>query len=219
MTMPKLFVGNKKYSSWSLRAWIAIKAAGMGFEEIVLPMNTPEFNAAISDGRLPAGKVPVLWVDDVCIWDSLAIIEYATDFHPTILWPADPMARAVARSMCAEMHSGFVGLRTNLPMITLRKFESFIPNAEALADIKRIEQLWEFARTQYGSKWPYLFGEFSAADCMFAPVIFRFNSYGIKLSPLAQDYVKAMLDHTYMQEWVEQARAEPWVIQKYEDYA
>jgi glutathione S-transferase len=216
MTLPKLIIGNKKYSSWSLRPWIALKAAGMAFEEMMIPMNTPEFEAARGNGQLPTGKVPVLWVDDICIWDSLAIIDYAADMHPTILWPEDLMARAVARSMCAEMHSGFVGLRMNLPMVTLRTFENFTPNADAQADIHRIEKLWTLARTRYGTTGPYLFGKFSAADCMFAPVVLRFNSYGIKFSSVAQTYVDAMLDHPHMKEWMAGAAQETHIIAKYE---
>jgi glutathione S-transferase len=211
----ELVIGNKAYSSWSMRAWLAVNAAKLEHKESVIPMNTPEFEAARTSGRLPAGKVPILQAEDTCIWDTMAIIEYVADFAPE-LWPKDPDARGVARSMCAEMHSGFMDLRRNLPFNTRKEFSGYPVAASARVDIARIEALWTHAREKYGAGGFFLFGRYSFADCMFAPIVSRLHTYGITLGPVAQAYADAILTHPLTQRWYAEAEKETWVIEKYQ---
>ncbi len=215
MSFLELVIGNKAYSSWSMRAWLAVNAGKLAHTEIVIPMNTPEFEAARKSGRLPAGKVPILQAEDTCIWDTMAIIEYVAEFSPE-LWPKDPDARGVARSMCAEMHSGFPDLRRNMPFNTRKEFANYPIAASAKADIARIEALWTHAREKYGSGGFFLFGRYSFADCMFAPVVSRFHTYGVMLNPVAQSYADALLTHPLTQRWYAEAEKEPWVLEKYD---
>jgi glutathione S-transferase len=215
MTDLHLIIANKAYSSWSMRPWLALQVAGIAHRETVIPMNTPDFDAAKVDGRLPAGKVPVLWAGDVCIWDSLAICEYLAELNPA-LWPADAVARAVARSVSAEMHSGFQKIRGHLPMNVRKRRPDFPLTPDVVQEIARVADIWTMCRTRYGSGGDFLFGAFSAADCIFAPVVTRFDSYGVTLPPVAQTYADAVLAHPLLQRWYAEAASEPWVIDKYE---
>ena len=215
--MLRIIVGNKRYSSWSLRGWLAVKQSGLPHEEIVVPMFGEEFEAAKRAELIPSGKVPMLWDGDIPVWDSLAIVEYLADrVGRDAFWPFDDAARALARSMAAEMHSGFAALRQQCGMNLCRHYPGFEVNAEARADIARIEALWTEARERFGHGGPYLFGQFGAADIMFAPVVTRFMTYDIRLSEPAQAYVAVMTDHPWMREWQAGADAETWVIEKYE---
>jgi glutathione S-transferase len=215
MTDLHLIIANKAYSSWSMRSWLALQVAGIAHRETVIPMNTPDFDAAKADGRLSAGKVPVLWAGDVCIWDSLAICEYLAELNPA-LWPADAVARAVARSVSAEMHSGFQKIRGHLPMNVRKRRPGFPLTPDVVQEIARVADIWTMCRTRHGSGGDFLFGAFSAADCMFAPVVTRFDSYGVTLPPVAQTYADAVLSYPLLQRWYAEAASEPWVIDKYE---
>lgn len=223
----RLLIGNRNYSSWSLRPWLALKKAGIPFEETVLPLYQPEFAAAVA-GLSPTGKVPCLVVErteqpPLVIWDSLAIGEYLAETFPAAqLWPQDPAARAVARAVCAEMHGGFQALRQAF-MMNVRKSlpgKGWPEEPEARAavekDVTRINQIWSGLRQTYGAAGPFLFGHFSLADCFYAPVVFRCAIYDLPLQPLAQDYVQTMLALPEMQDWAAAAKQEPWVIDKFE---
>jgi len=195
----ELVIGNKNFSSWSLRAWLAMKASGHSFEEIHVTLRRPDTKTQILNWS-PSGKVPCLIDNGLVIWDSLAICEYLAEEAPH-LWPLDGASRAVARSVCAEMHSGFAALRDGMSM-DLQHHEPMqdIPPT-VLLDIRRIESLWEDCRQNYATSGPFLFGEYSIADMMFAPVCFRFDSYGVKLGPVGEAYLSTMLAHPDMQEW------------------
>lgn len=206
-----LVVGNKNYSSWSLRPWLALVSAGASFDEVVIPL----YEAASKEKILaysPAGKVPALVVGDLVLWDSLAICEYVAETFPAAkLWPEDARARAVARSVSAEMHSGFAALRRELSMDLRARIEKTW-SAEAEADIRRIEKSWETCRATYGEGGPFLFGAFSIADCMYAPVVGRFTTYGVSVGPAAKAYMDAIWGLAPMQSWLEAARREPWTL-------
>jgi len=210
-----LLIGNKNYSSWSLRPWLLLHASGIAFTEEKHLFETPEFAAEISSRkRSPNARVPVLVDGDVRVWDSLAIAEYLAERHPN-LWPADAAARAHARCACAEMHSSFGALRNWMPMNVRRSYPISSPREDVQKDIDRVQALWAEARTRFGvpsGAGPYLYGAFSNADAYFAPVVFRFNTYGVKCSPVVADYVKAMLAHPSMQQWAADSRAEPQVV-------
>ena len=208
-----LILGNKAYSSWSLRPWIALKQAGVPFDEIVLRIGTG--NSDEIRKYSPAGKVPILKDGDFTVWDSLAIIEYVAEKH-TRLWPADAKARAVARSVSAEMHSGFVPLRKLCNMNVRKHYPNFELTDDVRADIARIETIWADARAQFGKDGPFLFGEWTAADAMYAPVVTRFKTYDVKLSKGSQDYCDAVLALPAMKDWYAAGAAEPWVISQYE---
>ena len=215
--MLKIIVGNKRYSSWSLRGWLAVKQSGLPYEERVIPMWTDAYDAAKAEGLLPSGKVPTLWDGDLVVWDSLAIVEHLAERGGRDrFWPADPAARAFARSIAAEMHSGFAPLRQQCGMNLGRRYPGFAINVEALADIARITNLWAEARERFGAGGDYLFGDFGAADIMFAPVVTRFVTYDVALPDTARTYVDAMIAHPFMREWQAGADAETIVIDKYE---
>lgn len=218
--MLKLIIGNKAYSSWSLRGWLAVKQSGLPFEELVLSMFGPDWEARKSrpDIGVSNGKVPTLWNGDSAVWDSLAIIDTLNELtSDSRFWPQEKTARAFARSMAAEMHSSYIPLRKACPMNVRRIFAAQTPSEAVLGDLERIALLWEQARTRFGETGPYLFGDFGAADIMFAPVVFRIWGYELPIrSGVARDYVEAMLTHPWMVEWVEDAKAENWVIDKYE---
>jgi glutathione S-transferase len=207
MSKPKLVIGSKNSSSWSLRPWLLLKQGGVPFEEVVIPLRRPDTHERI---RLhsPSGKVPVLIVGEVRIWDSLAIAEFLAE-HDTRLWPADSRARAFARSISAEMHSGFQALRTFLPMDFTARFR---PPGRLLsgveADIRRILEIWTECRQRHGQSGPFLFGAFSIADAMFAPVCSRFTTYAVPLDPVSQAYVAHMMSLPAMLEWGRDAAAE-----------
>lgn len=211
-------LGNKKYSSWSMRPWLALKATGLPFTESVYCLGSDEMNTWLA-ANSPNRKVPLLQHGDLKVWDSLAIIEYLAELAPEAgLWPQDAQARAVARSVSAEMHSGFQPLRQALGMNVARTFPGFAIPEAAQADINRIQTLWADCRQRFGEKagGPFLFGAFSAADCMYAPVVTRFVTYDVKLTPEAQSYVDAMLAQPFVAEWIAAGKAEPWVVEKYE---
>ncbi len=204
----KLVIGNKNYSSWSLRPWLLMRHAGIAFEEIQIRLFSPEFAAQIARYS-PAGKVPALIDGDVTVWDSLSIAEYVAERFPQKqLWPADPAARAFARSTCAEMHAGFGNLRSSLPMNVTAVLPGRGWNVAVQQDVARIGAIWTDARARYGTKGPFLFGEFSIADAFFAPVVSRFATYGIHLPDAAKAYADFILALPAMQEWIAGAREE-----------
>jgi len=208
----KIYIGNKNYSSWSLRGWLAVKHSGLPFEEEVIPLDTPEFASRIADVS-PSRLVPVLHDGDVVIWDSLAMIEYLNEKVPGAgFWPSDIADRARARSVAAEMHSGFTALRGALPMNIRKQFPNYPIQPDVQKNIDRIQHVWEdsLARAPEGG---FLFGQFGAADIMFAPVVHRFNGYDVALRPQSAAYVQAMLAHSFMAEWADAGRAESWVIE------
>jgi glutathione S-transferase len=217
--MLKLIIGNKAYSSWSLRGWLAVKQSGLAFEEITVPLFDEEWERRREGNEFApsGGKVPVLWDDKAVIWDSLAIIEWLADKTDRArFWPADDAARGMARSMAAEMHSSYPNLRRDYGMNVRKHFPPKPVADEAKAEISRIMELWAQARARYGDGGPYLFGTFGAVDIMFAPVVTRFVTYSIPVPRFAAAYVEAMLGHPWMQEWIEAAQDEPWVIEQYE---
>jgi glutathione S-transferase len=212
----KLVIGTRRYSSWSLRGWLAVRLAGLEVEERVIPL-AGGATAAVK-ATTPAGAVPYLEHDGARIWESLAICEYCAEVAPG-LWPAERVARAEARSVAAEMHAGFRALRMAMPMNLGREFAGAGRNAESLADVARIEALWAAARGRFGAGGPYLFGEvFGAADAMFAPVVARFLTYRPELSAGSVAYCAAVRAHPLVVEWYELAAAEPeaWLLPKYE---
>lgn len=212
--MPSLTIvlGNKAYSSWSLRPWLALKQTGEPFEEVVIPLRQPDTKERIL-AHSPAGKVPVLRHGDRVVWDSLAIGEYLAETFPAAgLWPDDAHARAVARSVSAEMHAGFAPLRTHMAMNLKERLPGTGRTPEVDADIARIVALWTDARARFGRGGLFLFGRFSIADAMYAPVVTRFDTYGVELPPAARAYADAVLDLPAMREWTAAAKAEPWVL-------
>lgn len=218
----KLIIGNKAYSSWSMRGWLALKQSALPFEELVVPLYDEEWNQRREGDEFApsSGKVPILWDGDVVVWDSLAIIEYLADkVGRGRFWPEDDGARAMARSMAAEMHSSFANLRKACAMNIRRRFPPQAFSAEVQADVLRILSLWAEARSRYGSGGDYLFGEFGAADIMFAPVVTRFSTYSIPLPRFAETYCEAVFAHRWVQDWIGDAQAEPWVIEKFEQPA
>lgn len=206
-----LVIGNKNYSSWSLRPWLVLTHFGIPFDEILIPLRQPQSKEEILK-HSPSGKVPVLKHKNLVIWESLAIGEYLADLFPKKqLWPKDPQAWAIARAISCEMHAGFMDLRKNCPM-DVRSLKSIAPNEGVTRDINRITFIWKECRTNFGKKGEFLFGEFCIADAMFAPVVFRFNTYGVDLSGEAKKYFTAMLNLPAMQKWKDAAVKEPYVI-------
>lgn len=206
-----LVIGNKNYSSWSLRAWLALKQTGKHFQEIRLPLHTPEFEREIVKYS-PSGKVPCLIDGDIRVWESLAICEYLAERFPKAnLWPKDSAARAFARAISNEMHAGFLALRKNLPMNCRERIEKEIPQ-DAQADIDRITGIWCQARQQFGKAGPFLFGHFTIADSMYAPVVMRFVAYGVSVDPVSKSFVDAILSLPAMKEWVRAAEEEVEVL-------
>lgn len=218
MSKPVLIIGNKNYSSWSLRPWIAMTAAGIDFDEKLVKLF--DENWTESKAQLPSGTVPVLEHDGVVIWETLAILEYAAETWPDAkLWPEDKTARAVARAVSNEMHAGFSAVRSHMPMNIRDSFPGRGRGTGEAAktverDIRRIEQIWTECRETYGANGNFLFGAFTNADAMFAPVVSRFTTYGVELSPTAQAYIDAVQAHPAMIAWSDAGRAEPWVIQQ-----
>ena len=185
-----LVLGNRTYSSWSYRAWLCLRKSGVEFEDTVLPLDTPEFSARIGD-LSPTRRVPVLWHGDLCIWDSLAICEYINEqFADGRLWPADPADRALGRCMAAEMHSGFPDLRTDMPMNFRAHGRRIEITQNTRADIDRVFALWTDSLGQHAQKGPWLLGEYSIADAMFAPVVVRLRNYGVDVPAHLEPYVQ-----------------------------
>ncbi|HET8534440.1 MAG TPA: glutathione S-transferase family protein [Sphingomicrobium sp.] len=220
--MLKLIIGNRAYSSWSMRGWLACRQSGEEFEELVVPMFDDEW-ARRRDGDEFApsmGKVPILWDGECVVWDSLAIVEFLADrVGREKFWPEDESARGMARSMAAEMHSSFTNLRRDLPM-NVRKTYPPIELSDAVRDeINRILQLWAQARARFGGTGDFLFGDWCAADIMFAPIVTRFITYGVRMPPFAEMYMKAVLSQADVNDWIDKAQDEPWVIEQYENEA
>ena len=215
----KLIIGNRAYSSWSMRGWLALKQSDLEFEELVVPLFDEAWEKRREgDEFAPSlGKVPILWDGDCVVWDSLAIIEFLADkVGRDIFWPADEAARGMARSMAAEMHSGFSNLRRELPMNVRRIIDSGPLSDEVREEIDRIMVLWAQARARHGGTGDFLFGEWCAADIMFAPVVTRFVTYRVPVPPFAAAYMEAVLAQSDVVEWIELAQDEPWVIEQYE---
>jgi glutathione S-transferase len=212
-----LVIGNKNYSSWSMRPWVALKACDIAFDEVLVPLYTGDADKKRILDFSGSGKVPVLVDGDVTVWDSLAIIEYAAERFPQArLWPQDPASRAHARSISAEMHSGFAALRNECGMNLHRPVGAIALSDNARADIARIQQIWTECRERYGKLGPYLFGNFSAADAMFAPVVHRFRIYAIPVTPQVRDYMAAMMSLPAFQQWTSAGLAETLLIEKFE---
>ena len=202
-----LVIGNKNYSSWSMRPWVALVAFGIPFQEVRLLLDRPDTASRIADYS-GAGRVPVLLAGDMTIWDSLAICEYlAEQFPEKHMWPRDVAARAMARSVTAEMHSGFGGLRTAMSMNIRVSLPGRGRTPEAQGDIGRISEIWEECLSRFGHH-EYLFGDFSIADAFFAPVVMRFRTYGVSLAPALQAYCDRMQAHPAVARWMAEAMAE-----------
>jgi glutathione S-transferase len=216
----KLIIGNKNYSSWSLRGWLAAKQSGLHFEELTVHIHGDGWESAKREQgefQPSAGKVPILWDGDAVIWDSLAILEYLGDkVGRDRFWPKDDAARGMARSMVAEMHSSYLPLRRALPMNVRKRFTGVQLSDEVRANIVRILGLWAEARARYGMGGPFLFGTFGAADIFYAPVVSRFLTFGIGVPGFAETYMQALWEHDWMQAWVQAAEDEQWVIQQWE---
>lgn len=213
-----LVIGNKNYSSWSLRPWLLLKQAGIPFSELRIPLYTTESKAHILEYS-PTGKVPVLIDGDVRVWESLAICEYLAEISPqSRLWPADRAARATARSISTEMHAGFGDLRKHMSM-NCRKFlpgKGRTPEVER--DISRIVAIWETCRNQFAGEGPFLFGHFTVADAMYAPVALRFAIYDVELPPVAAAYAETLRALPAIQEWLAAAQMETETIPQFENY-
>lgn len=213
-----LVIGNKNYSSWSMRPWLAMRAANIAFEEVFIPLYTE--NAADKQrilGFTRSGKVPVLIDGDITVWDSLSIIEYVAERFPEAkLWPRDLAMRAHARSISAEMHSSFLPLRNECGMNLHRPVRAIALSADARANIARVEQIWGECRERYRQAGPFLFGEFTAADAMYAPVVHRFRTYAIQVEAETRTYMETMMALPAFREWTAAGLAETLVIEKFE---
>jgi len=210
-----LIIGNKNYSSWSLRPWLAMKVAGIAFNEKLISLDTPDFRGKVSalSGGGGKGSVPVLIDGEVRVWESLAILEYlAEKFAGAGLWPASEAARAHARAIAAEMHSGFLPLRRHLPMNVRRPVRARLLDDAAATDVARIDAVWSECRQRFGAGGAFLYGAFGAADAMYAPVVWRFHTYAVEVSAAARDYMDAVMALPASLEWREAARREPWVL-------
>jgi glutathione S-transferase len=214
-----LVIGNKNYSSWSMRPWVLLRQAGIAFEEKQLKFDDAGAVAGI-EPLSPTRKVPVLMVDGEPVWDSLAICETVAELHPEKqLWPAAPPARRVARSVCAEMHSGFQGLRSAMPMNIRGRHPGRGVNPQSLKDIERVVSIWASCRRRFGAGGELLFGRFSIADAFYAPVVTRFETYAVALPPAAQAYCDAVRALPAVREWCEAARRETEFVAADEPYA
>jgi glutathione S-transferase len=209
--MPTLVIGNKLYSSWSLRPWLLLRQLGIAFDEVMIPLDQPDTRARIL-AHSPGGKVPILVDEGFSVWESVAIMEHVADTRSDLpVWPVDPAARAMARSVAAEMHAGFGALRSACPM-NLGKRYAARDRGEAVArDVARVTAIWREAREQFGGG-PFLFGAFSAADAMYAPVVTRLDTYAIPVDPVSRAYMDTILGLPAFREWLEAALDEPWVI-------
>jgi glutathione S-transferase len=207
-----LIIGNKNYSSWSMRPWFAMKATGIAFSEEVISLNAADFKERV--GKVSGtGKVPVLSDGEVHVWESLAIIEYLAEKFPKAgLWPADPRARGLARAVATEMHGGFIPMRRHLPMNMWRPvLRRELPD-DVLANVRRIEQIWTDCRTRFGQDGPFLFGAFGAADAMYAPVVSRFHTYAVDVGRVAREYMASVMGLPAWAEWHAAALKEPWIL-------
>jgi glutathione S-transferase len=216
MAQLKIVIGNKKYSSWSLRGWLTLKQIGVPFEEILIPLDQPNTQEQIARYS-PSGRVPTLIDGEVVVWDSLAICEYLNERFPDRhLWPADRKACAVARSISAEMHSGFQNLRNDLSMKIVESIPTSTFRPEVKEEIRRIIAIWTDCRRRFAGGKPFLFGDFSIADVMFAPVVSRFRTYGVPLEGTAAAYGETIWKLPAIQEWLAAAKIEPHRMARYE---
>ena len=210
--MFKLIIGNKNYSSWSLRPWFLLRQADIPFEEVLIPLYEQEWKAHIHKYS-PTGKLPCLIDGKVVVWDSLAICEYIAEvFSGCYLLPRDAAMRAEVRAVSAEMHAGFASLRKTMPMNVRKRYPGHGRTAETMADIERIVEIWQSCRQRFADKGPFLFGELTLADAMFAPVCTRFLTYGVELPEPARSYMHFILDTPAMQTWYREALTEPYII-------
>ena len=207
-----LVIGNRNYSSWSVRAWLAMKHSGLAFEEIFIPLDLPDTKAAIAK-HSPSGLVPVLKVGDNIVWESMAIIETLAELAPDMkFWPEDFAARAMAKSVSAQMHAGFFRLRRDMPMDLRNNLPGQNHTEGALGDAAKITALWTACLERFGGTGPYLFGDWSAADMMYAPVVGRLRTFGVPTNNICENYMDAVLAHPDMAAWMDGAKAEPYVI-------
>lgn len=212
----RLVIANKKYSSWSLRPWLVMRAFDIPFDETVVPLRRPETKGEIARFS-PSGKVPALIDGSVLVWESLAIIEYlAEKFPDKAIWPKDRAARAHARAIANEMHGGFLPLRQALPMNLAKTFRTPKLSDAADENVARIEQIWRETAAKFGGRGRYLFGAFSAADAMYAPVVTRLDTYQIPVAPDTRAYMDTMLAQPAFLAWKKEALSEPWTITDYE---
>jgi glutathione S-transferase len=208
----KLIIGNKNYSSWSLRPWLAMKVASIPFEEEVISLDASDFKTRVG-AFSSSGKVPVLADEGTHVWESLAILEYLAEKFPAAkLWPEEPPARAKARAIAAEMHAGFVPLRRHLPMNMRRPVVLRELDAAVQANVQRIEAIWTDCRTRFAARGAFLFGAFGAADAMFAPVVSRFHTYDVTVGAMCRAYMEAVMALPALGEWRAAALAETWVL-------
>jgi glutathione S-transferase len=210
--MPTLVIGNKLYSSWSMRPWLLLKQLGIAFDEVLIPLHQPDTKARIRE-HSPAGKVPILIEGDIGVWESLAIMDHVGEaYEDAEVWPRDPHARAMARSVAAEMHAGFSALRSSCPMNLGKKFGERDRGDAVARDVARVTEIFRVARGRFGSGGRFLFGEFSAADAMYAPVVTRLDTYSIPVDPVSRDYMEAILSLPAYRDWLNAALDEPWVL-------
>jgi glutathione S-transferase len=212
-----LVIGSKNYSSWSLRPWLVLAANALPFTEVLVPLGTDDTAERILR-HSPTGRVPLLKAGDLSVWDSLAIVEFLAERSPEKqIWPQDSRQRAQARSICAEMHSGFMMLRERLPMNIRRRYTNFTIGNDVLPNIERIAAIWRECRNRYGrpAGGDFLFGRFGAADAFYAPVVTRFATYGVRLDPVCEEYMTAVQQLPAMQTWRRDAEQEP-AIARYE---
>jgi glutathione S-transferase len=208
----RLIIGNKNYSSWSFRPWIAMKAAGIPFDEVVISLDAADFKARVAS-HSGTGKVPVLIDGAVNVWESLAILEHLAEKFPAAgLWPDDPAARAHARTIASEMHAGFAPLRKHCPMNMWRPVKKRDLPDDVAANVRRIDGLWTDCRARFGAAGPFLFGGFGAADAMYAPVVARFHTYAVEVGEAARAYMAAVMALPAWTEWRAAALQEPWVL-------
>jgi glutathione S-transferase len=213
----QLVIGNKNYSSWSMRPWLALRANNIAFEEVFIPLYAGDADKQRILSFTRSGKVPALIDGDVTIWDSLSIIEYVAERYPEAgIWPEDRARRAHARSVSAEMHSGFMALRNECGMNLHRPVGAVALSADARANVARIQQIWIECRERYGKLGPFLFGAFGGADAMFAPVVHRFRTYAIEVAPEAQAYMDTMMALPAFRQWTREGLAETIVIDRFE---
>lgn len=210
----KLLIGNKCYSSWSLRAWLLLRAKDIAFEEQLVLLDEPDFKATVfAAAPGSGGTLPLLVDGDIAVWETLAIAEYLHDRFPDAgIWPREPAARAHARAISSEMHAGFSALRSACPMNLGKRYAARDRGEGVARDVQRITALWRAARERFGSGGPFLYGEFGAADAMFAPVVTRLDTYAIPVDTVSQAYIDAMLALPAYLEWLTGALAEPWIV-------
>jgi glutathione S-transferase len=210
--MPTLVIANKCYSSWSMRPWLLLKQLGIAFDEITVPLDLPDTKARVLK-HSPAGKVPILIDGDVTVWETIAIMEHVGEAYDAPVWPADRKARAMARSIAAEMHSGFSALRSACPMNLGKKFAQKDRGEAVARDVARFVEIVRQAREHFGAGGPFLFGAFSAADAMYAPLVTRLDTYSIALDATTRAYADAILILPAFQEWRSAAMEEEWIVE------